>query len=136
MEQEIVDAALGLWREVEIFARSMTTPWRLYQIGIIVALLAVAHVLRMVLTPRLNAWVRAQDGWPRWRLRLSVIVIRRLRGVFFVVLIWITIWIMREVTWPSRSFVLGIAATIATAWMAVSFAGQLIRNRPLRRVVT
>ncbi len=136
MEQDLIDAALGLWRDVEIVARSMTTPWRLYQIGIIVALFAVAQVLRMVLTPRLEAWVRAQDGWPRWRLRLSVIVIRRLRGLIFVGLIWTTVWIMREITWPSRSFVLGIAATIATAWMAVSFAAQLIRNRPLRRVVT
>ena len=136
MDNDLIDAGLSLWREVEIFLRSMTSPWRMYQIGIILALLVVAYLLRVILGGRLEEWVRSRDGWPRWRLRLSVIVIRRLRGVFFVVLIWTTVWIMREVTWPSRSYVLGIAATIATAWMAVSFGAQLIRNRPLRRIVT
>ncbi len=136
MEGELIDAGMSLWREVEIFLRSMTTPWRLYQIGIILALLAVAHVLRAVVGRRLEDWLRRREGWPRWRLRVSVILIQRLRGVFFVLLIWTTVWIMREVTWPSRSYVLGIAATIATAWMAVSFGAQLIRNRPLRRIVT
>lgn len=136
MENDLIDAGLSLWREVEIFVRSMTSPWRMYQIGIILALLAIAHVLRVVIGGRLETWIRSREGWPRWRLRLSVIVIQRLRGVFFVILIWSAVWIMREVTWPSRSYVLGIAATIATAWMAVSFGAQLIRNRPLRRVVT
>ena len=136
MEGELIDAGMSLWREVEIFLRSMTSPWRLYQIGIILALLAIAHVLRVVVGRRLEDWLRSREGWPRWRFRVSVIVIQRLRGVFFVLLIWTTVWIMREVTWPSRSYVLGIAATIATAWMAVSFGAQLIRNRPLRRIVT
>ncbi len=43
---------------------------------------------------------------------------------------------MSDVASPSQSSVLEIAATIATAWMAVGFAPQLIRNRPLRRQVT
>ena len=136
MENELLDAALSLWREVEIFLRSMTSPWRMYQIGIILALLVVAHVLRISVGARLENWVRSKEGWPRWRLRVAVIVIQRLRGIFFVVLIWTTVWIMREVTWPSRSYVLGIAAMIATAWIAVSLGAQLIRNKPLRRIVS
>ena len=136
MESELFDAGLSLWREVEIFLRSMTSPWRLYQIGILIALLAVAHILRIFAATRLEAFVRAREGWPKWRLRVTVVVIQRLRGLFFVVLIWITVWIMREVTWPSRSYLLAIAATIATAWIAVSFGAQLIRNKPLRRVVS
>lgn len=136
MESELFDAGLSLWREVKIFLRSMTSPWRLYQIGILIALLAVAHILRIFAATRLEAFVRAREGWPKWRLRVTVVVIQRLRGLFFVVLIWITVWIMREVTWPSRSYLLAIAATIATAWIAVSFGAQLIRNKPLRRVVS
>ncbi|MCC5970420.1 MAG: mechanosensitive ion channel [Pararhodobacter sp.] len=136
MEQELIDASVSLWREIEIFLRSMTAPWRLYQIGVIVVLFAMAHLLRLAVVPRLEAWLREREGWPKWRLRLSVLVIHRLRGLFFVILIWMTVWIMREVTWPSRSYLLGIAAAIATAWIAVSFGAQLIRNRALRQVVT
>ena len=72
MENDLIDAGLSLWREVEIFVRSMTSPWRMYQIGIILALLAIAHVLRVVIGVRLETWIRSREGWPRWRLRLSV----------------------------------------------------------------
>lgn len=136
MENELLDAGVSLWREVEIFLRSMTSPWRIYQIGILLALLTFAHLLRVYVGTRLENWVRTKEGWPRWRLRVAVIVIQRLRGIFFVLLIWSTVWIMREVTWPSRSYVLGIAAMIATAWIAVSFGAQLIRNKSLRRLVS
>lgn len=135
MEGELIDAGLVLWREVETFLRSMMTQWPLYQTGIILALFAGAHLLGILVGRWLEDWIRSRDGWPKWRLRLSAIAIRRLRGVFFVALIWATVWIMREVTWPSRSHALGIVAAIATAWVAVSFGAQLIRNRPLRRVV-
>ena len=136
MEGDLFDAGLSLWREIELFLRSLTSPWRLYQIGIILALPVVAHVLRVVVGRRMEDWPRSREGWPRWRLRASVIVIQRLRGLFFVALIWTTVWIMHQVTLPSRSDVQGIAAAIATAWMADSFGAQLIRNRPLRRIVT
>ena len=87
MEGDLIDAGLSLWREVELFLRSMTSPWRIYKIGIILALLAVAHVLSVVVGHRLEDWLRSREGWPRWQLRVSVIVIKRLRGVFFVMLI-------------------------------------------------
>lgn len=135
MENELIEATTSLLRDFEIFFRSMTTPWRIYQIAIILALLGVAHGLKLLVTPRLEDWVRAREGWPRWRLRVFLIVAHRLRGVFFVVLIWGAVWIMREVTWPSRSYLLGIVGTIALAWMAVSFGAQLIRNRALRKLV-
>jgi small-conductance mechanosensitive channel len=130
----LIDAATSLWQQVEVFGRSMLLPWRLYQIGIVAALFLAAHLLRGRVVPRLEEWVRAQEGWPRWRLRLTVVVVQRMRALIFVALIWLVYWIMQQVTWPSRSFLIGIAATIATAWTAVSFASQLIRNRPLRRI--
>lgn len=136
MEGELIDAGLRLWREVEVFGLSLITRWNLYQIAMILMVLAVAHLVGAVAGRRLEDRVRAKEGWPKWRLRLSLITIRRLRGVVFVLVIWLTYWVMREVTWPSRSYLLGNAATIATAWMAVSFGAQLIRNRAFRRIVT
>ena len=42
---------------------------------------------------------------------------------------------MREVTWPSRSFLLGVTATLALAWRLVAFATRMIRNKALRQIV-
>jgi small-conductance mechanosensitive channel len=49
---------------------------------------------------------------------------------------WLVVLYMREITWPSRSYILANAATLATAWLVVVFAVRLIQNRFLRRSVT
>ncbi|MEY8840408.1 mechanosensitive ion channel family protein, partial [Cribrihabitans sp. XS_ASV171] len=59
---------------------------------------------------------------------------RRLPLLFFVLLSWPLYWVMQEVTWPSRSYLIGIAATLATAWLAVGFIARLVPNPTLRRV--
>lgn len=119
------------------FAQSLLTPgWRLYQIGIIIGVLFAAHLLAWIGRRRLDQWMRSREGWPKMRLRMLVIVSRRLRLIFFVILAWLVVWTMREVTWPSRSYLLSIAASLATAWLIVSFVARLVRNKFLRRIVT
>ena len=55
--------------------------------------------------------------------------------ILFVASMWSVALVMREVTWPSRSYLLLIVANLALAWLIVSFASRLIANRLLRRVV-
>lgn len=136
LDPNILDTASALVGQIEIFLRSLLMRWRLYQLAILLGLFALAHGVRLWLGARLLAWVRARDGWPKWRLRLAVIIEKRLRGVIFVLLAWAVYAVMQQITWPSRSFLIGIWAVIATAWVAVGFAAQLIRNRALRRLVT
>ncbi|SMY08108.1 mechanosensitive ion channel family protein [Flavimaricola marinus] len=121
--------------QAEVFLATLLRPWNFYQILIAIGLLALAHILRAVLAPRLHAWMRTREGWPRWRMRYLVVVHKRLRAIFFVVLIWTVVLIMREVTWPSRSYLLGIVANLATAWLIVAFGTRLIANPILRSVV-
>jgi small-conductance mechanosensitive channel len=44
--------------------------------------------------------------------------------------------VMQNVTWPSRSYLIGLAATLAIVWVGIAFAVRLVRNRFLRRMVT
>ena len=60
---------------------------------------------------------------------------KRLPLILFVLLIWIVVPIMREVTWPSRSYLIGIVGNLALAWLVVALATRLIANRVLRQVV-
>ncbi|WP_244508597.1 mechanosensitive ion channel family protein [Litoreibacter albidus] len=124
-----------LFSQAEIFAASMLRPWNAYQIGIALGLWALAHVLRAILGPRIRNWMATREGWPKWRMRILVVVHQRLRPIFFVILLWIAVALMREFTWPSRSYVLGIIATLATAWLFVVFLTRLIRSKVLRRTV-
>jgi len=131
IDPDLIDSAGTLLNEITGFLEGLILPWRIYQLAIIAGLFVLAHGFRWWAAPRLRDWLRMRQGWPRWRLRLAALVLRRLRGIAFVVLIWLVLAAMREYTWPSRSYLLGIAATLATAWLFVGLAARLVRNRTL-----
>ncbi|WP_290557405.1 mechanosensitive ion channel domain-containing protein [Aestuariivita sp.] len=128
--------ALDLWGDFLLFFQGIITPgWRQNQILIILALVAIAWLLRYITDPRIEAWARTREGWAKWRYRMLVQVRRRLILIFFAISAWTTYFVMQEVTWPSRSYLIGLAATLATAWLFIAFAARLVRNPFLRRVV-
>nr|WP_245834431.1 mechanosensitive ion channel domain-containing protein [Yoonia maricola] len=119
----------------QVFVDSMFRTWNLYQIFIAVALFAVAHILRATLGPRIRTWMGSRENWPKWRMRILVVVHQRLRPIFFVALIWAVVFYMREATWPSRSYLLGVIGTLALAWLLIVFATRLIKSPTLRKFV-
>lgn len=133
--EEVISIGSDLVSQSQIFAESMFRPWSLYQLLIALAVFIVAHVLRAILGPRIRSWMGSRENWPKWRMRILVVVHQRLRAIFFVSLIWLAIFIMRELTWPSRSYILGIIGTLAFAWLAIVFATRLIKSPSLRKFV-
>ncbi|MEO0401392.1 MAG: mechanosensitive ion channel domain-containing protein [Pseudomonadota bacterium] len=121
--------------EIDGMFHALMRPWIGYQLAIAVAVFVVAHCLRLWLGPRIRIWMGTREGWPKWRMRVLVVIHQRLRALFFVVLMWGVVLVMREVTWPSRTYILGLVATLATAWLLVVFATRLIRSYSLRRIV-
>jgi len=133
----ILQELQALAQQARMFLESLMRPgWRLYQIGLLLGLMALAQLVAWRLHGRLHAWLRTREGWPRWRLRAALILLRRLRLIVFVVLAWSLVLVMRELTWPSRSYLIGIAATLATAWLVIGLAARLVRNPVLRRLVS
>ncbi|MBR2656446.1 MAG: mechanosensitive ion channel [Loktanella sp.] len=133
--QEIVSIGTDIFSQVQIFAIGLLRPWNLYQIGIVIVVFALAHVLRAVLGPTIRDWMASRENWPKWRMRILAVIHQRLRAIFFVILIWLVIAFMREYTWPSRSYLLSIVGTLAFAWLVIAFATRLIKSVPLRRTI-
>ena len=132
----ILATLLGVWDYLEVQVSNLMLASRLWQLAILLGCLAASWLLRIVAARRLRAWMHTREGWPRWRLRLLVILDRRLQLIFFAALAWASTLAMRQVTiWQSRSYLLELFATIATAWLVLSLAARIIRNRFLRRVV-
>ncbi len=132
---ELVATGRTMLDQLEYLALTMLRPWIGYQILIVLLLLGVAHLLARIAAPRLHDWMRTREGWPKWRMRFFVVIHRRLRPIFFVALIWLTVALMREMTWPSRSYLLAIVANFALAWLIVIFATRLIGSPFLRTLV-
>ncbi|RMA42590.1 mechanosensitive ion channel family protein [Rhodophyticola porphyridii] len=137
--EEALNQALELGQELfeqgTTLFDSLLRPWNFYQLCIAAGLVLIAILLRRLLGPRIRAWMASREGWPKWRMRVLVVVHRRLMPIFFVILIWLAVWIMREATWPSRSYLLGIIAELATAWLFVVFVTRLIRSPVMRTLV-
>ena len=139
MEGDVVtltqDIALDLWAQAEIFLRSLMRPWNAYQVVIAAGLFILAHLLNRLLGPRVRDWMRRREGWPLWRMRLAVTLQQRLRLILFAALIWPTVWVMRAITWPSRSYILTVFAELALTWLVIAVATRLIGNSLLRALV-
>ncbi len=133
--EQAQDIALSLWAQGQGFLLGLMRTWNIYQVLMIFGLIVAAHLLRSILGPRLHDWMRTREGWPKWRMRLLVMVHRRLRLIFFIALGWITYWIMQEATWPSRSYLIGIAVSLGTTWLVIAFVTRLIVNGFVRGVV-
>lgn len=132
----VVDAAQGLWSRIALFVEIMVLPTRLTQLAAIIGLMLLSWLSGRLASRFWNTWLRAREHWPKWRLRLGILVARRLGLMIFVLLAWSVVFVMREITWPSRSALIALAASIATAWLVIFFVARLIANRLLRRIVS
>ncbi len=132
---EVLSISNDLLSQGQILLEALFRTWNLYQILIAVGVFVVAHVLRAILGPRIRAWMGSRENWPKWRMRILAVAHQRLRAIFFVGLIWFVIFAMRETTWPSRSYLLGVIGTLAFAWLGIVFATRLIKSPSLRKFV-
>jgi len=109
-------------------------PWFVYQILIIAALIVVALIVARRLEPALEQHARAvKDN--RAMLRIIATLLRRLDWILVVVLLSIALVVVRSLTWPSRTYLISIALSLAFAWLAISVLSRIIRNRAVARMV-
>lgn len=142
--EEAINPGIELFQQLQdlffgatLLVQSMLVPgWKLYQILIIIALALISWLLHRWGAAVLTAWVSNQEGWKTWQLRTLVQIRRRLGLIIFTVLAWPLYFVMQNVTWPSRSYIIGLIASIVTTWLLIAIAARLVRNRSARRVVT
>jgi len=133
--EDVIEIGGDLLTQGQAFFENMFRTWNTYQLVIALGVLVAAHILRAILGPRIRAWMASRDNWPTWRMRILVVVHQRLRAIFFVTLIWFVVFTMREITWPSRSYLLSVIGTLALAWLLIVFATRLIKSPFLRKFV-
>lgn len=135
--QSVLEQSASLWDSVMSRLSSVFLFRGQVQIAILIGCLALAFILRRWLGPKFHDWMHDREGWPKWRLRLLVIIHKRLQLIFFVTLAWAANAVMEQIyTFPSWRNILVLVASIATALLLVSLAARLIHNQLLRRIVT
>ena len=110
--------------QIGITSTATGLQWASIQFAVILGAFATALVLDRTVTPSIEKRIREIKGKPQL-LRILVIFLRRSRWIFFALALWIALLVMREVTWISRSYLVGIAANLATAWVVIAILTRL-----------
>jgi len=132
---ETMDQIQVILKQFRNFGIGLVQPWRLYQLALLLGCLAIGQVVSLFVSPRMNNWMHSLEGRPKWQLRLLLLVNQRIRSLVFVVVAWALVVVMRDITWPSRSYLIGLAAQLAAAWLLISIITRMMRNRSFRRVL-
>jgi hypothetical protein len=111
-----------------------TSVWLFIQIGLIL-LAAAAAALAAALIRRRVTPVTFTLGWPSYLRLLTRLLLENVGVIIFVLLVAIIQAVMLSLTWPSRSYLVGVALSLATAWVVIALVARLIRNPFVYRLV-
>jgi small-conductance mechanosensitive channel len=113
----------------------VASPWFYLQLGLILAAAGIAFAVGAAVRSRVDVTTLAM-GWPApFRLFLRVLVGSASTAVFAVLMTLARVTMLAS-TWPSRSYLLAVAANLAFAWLIIRLVTSVIRNAFIVRLVS
>src|SRR3984893_5699642 len=129
---EIIDFLHSAARSV---GAEVTSPWFYLQLGLVLAAAGIALAVGAAIRSRIDLKSLGKD-WPiPLRVFMRVLIGSASTAVFAALMIAARL-IMAASTWPSRSYLLSIAAKLALAWLIIRLVTSVIRNSTLVRLVS
>src|SRR6476469_583970 len=105
----------------------VTSPWFYLQLGLILTGAGIALAAGAVLRSRIDMTSLAMGLPTPLRLLLRGLVGSTPAAVFAALMMLARVTMLTS-TWPSRSYLLGVAAKLALAWLVIRLVTSVIRN--------
>jgi small-conductance mechanosensitive channel len=113
----------------------VASPWFYLQLGLVMAGAGIGFAIGASVRSRIDMTSLAM-GWPApLRLFMRVVVGSAATAVFAVEMT-LARAVMLTLTWPSRSYLLAVAANLAFAWLIIRLVTSVIRNTFIVRLVS
>jgi small-conductance mechanosensitive channel len=113
----------------------VSSPWFYFQVGVVMLGAGIAFGTGAAIRSRVDmATVGA--NWPAPFRVIVRVLCAYSSTVVFAVLMQLARFIMREVTWPSRSYLLAVFAKLALAWLVIRLMTSVIGNQFILRLVS
>jgi small-conductance mechanosensitive channel len=129
---ELLEALTGAWTAV---AAQVATIWVPIQL-VLIALAALAGWAVAALIRKRVDFFKLTASWPAYLRTPARTAIDSL-GIIATIVLLISIYAgMRGATLPSRSYLIGVAANLATAWVVITVLASVIHNQLLNRLVS
>jgi small-conductance mechanosensitive channel len=129
---EILDVVTAGWGAL---AAHFATIWVPIQIGEIVLAAVLGWAIAALVRRRIDL-VSLTMGWPVYLRLAARAVIDNLGIIICIVLLALMRMAMHAMTVPSRHYLLGVAISLATAWVVIAVLASVIHNQFVNRVVS
>jgi small-conductance mechanosensitive channel len=135
MDLDLNDILEFLHAAARSVGAEVTSPWFYLQLGLVLAGAGIAFAAGTGIRARLDTGSLA-EGWPAPLKQLMRVLVDCASTTVFALLMAIARTVMVLSTWPSRSYLLLIAANLALAWLVIRLVTSGIRNAFIVRVVS
>jgi small-conductance mechanosensitive channel len=113
----------------------VTSPWFYFQVGVVLLGAGIAFGTGAALRSRIDP-TKLGANWPAPFRVIVRVLLAHSATVVFAILMRVARIIMKEVTWPSRSYLLAVFAKLALAWLVIRLLTSVIRNQFILRLVS
>ncbi|WP_024509342.1 mechanosensitive ion channel domain-containing protein [Bradyrhizobium sp. ARR65] len=113
----------------------VTSPWFYFQLGLVLAGAGIAFAVSALIQSRIDTTSLA-TRWPLLLRRTVRVLVGSAWVAVFAALMVLTRNVMVLATWPSRSYLVMIAAKLAFAWLIIRLVASGIHNSFVVRVVS
>jgi small-conductance mechanosensitive channel len=113
----------------------VTSPWFYLQFGLILAAAGIALAADAAIRSRVDPKSFAED-WPLPLRHFARVLVASASTAVFAVLVIAARVAMYQSTWPSRSYLLMVAAKLALAWLVIRLVTSVIRNAFIVKIVS
>jgi small-conductance mechanosensitive channel len=129
--QQLMDTLADAARAI---GAEFTSIWLPIQIGLILLAVVISAGMGALFRRRIDL-VSLAMGWPAFPRRIPHKIAENFGTVVFILLTASMRAAMTALTLPPRSYLLAVAAKLATAWIVIALTAGLIQNRFVYRVV-
>jgi small-conductance mechanosensitive channel len=130
--KDILDA---LQATASSIGAELASPWFYLQFGLMLAAAGVAYAADATIRARVNMTSLAMR-WPLPLRHSARVLVSSASTAVFAILVIAARVTMYHSTWPSRSYLLMVAAKLALAWLVIRLVTSVIRNAFIVRVVS
>jgi len=135
---ELMDTeAVAAWAQsaLEWVTQQAINPWTWLQLGTLAIVFLLTYGVARGLRPRFERRLE-QLGVPDKFRRLLQALPALLGPALFLLIIWMIVSVMRQLTWPSHSYLLHVVASLLTAWIVIRLGAAFIRNPVIAKTLS
>jgi small-conductance mechanosensitive channel len=135
MDKDLNDVTSWVISATRSVGAEITSPWFYLQFGLILAAAGIAWAADAAIRAKVDVSSLTMRWPPPLRHFVRVMVSSASTAVFAILMI-VSRVVMWHVTWPSRSYLIAVAAKLALAWLVIRLITSVIRNAFIVKVVS